>query len=145
MRVAHQHLRLPVTSPVAAGGFGELSRAQNRPAGPRRSKAAELGGARGPTWAALVAAVAMQRGATGTRQLTAPPPPISSVEPAVVVSGLAAFIDGDTSEIHGQRIGFDGIDTPELSSPATLLASRGGVDRRRRMHWPSTSGGNRHL
>ena len=51
---------------------------------------------------------------------TAPQPPIPSVERGAIVSGVASVIDGDTVEIHGQRIRLYGIDAPEASQPCDL-------------------------
>src|SRR5262245_9132440 len=48
----------------------------------------------------------------------APRPPIPPLARAAVVVGVASVIDGDTIEIHGQRI--RGIDAPETSQPCDL-------------------------
>ena len=38
------------------------------------------------------------------------------------ITGVASVIDGDTIEVHGQRIRFNGIDTPE--SRQSLITTR---------------------
>lgn len=53
--------------------------------------------------------------------------PAAAVAPASGdIVGIASVIDGDTIEIHGRRIRFDGIDAPESSQ----VCVRGGVKER---------------
>lgn len=41
--------------------------------------------------------------------------PASAAAPAETITGTASVIDGDTIEVHGQRIRLSGIDAPESS------------------------------
>ncbi len=60
------------------------------------------------------------------------------------VAGTASVIDGDTLEIHGQRIRFHGIDAPETIPTITFTCSIGGATRRPVMcgskRWPCAGG-----
>ncbi len=55
------------------------------------------------------------------------------------VAGVASVIDGDTIEVHGQRIRFHGIDAPESRQLCRLDGKRGNAARTRRTPWPTRS------
>ena len=49
---------------------------------------------------------------------------VTDAESAPSIQGTASVIDGDTIEIHGERIRFDAIDAPESSQLCLDAASR---------------------